>query len=100
MKIVNGNIVNDAKGINTQYHHYVINKKRNVEFTDIINITQLYENVLKGSVKVGDIVTIELGDKYVYNAKCQVTEWWDNAIVEIALFDVATCEEIVIKFVK
>ena len=87
-----------VKNVSYIYSEMVI--KRNVEFTDIINITQLFESVLKDRVKVGDIVNIELGDKYVYNAKCQVTEWWDNAIIEIALFDVATCEDIVIKFVK
>ena len=90
----------NAKAKNVSYIYSETSIKRNVEFTDIINITQLYESVLKGGVKVGDIVNIEIGDKYVYIAKCQVTEWWDNDVIEIALFDVATCEDIVIKYVK
>jgi hypothetical protein len=90
----------NVKEKNVSYIYYEINKKRNVEWISPISITELYERVNKGSVRVNDIINVYLERNSRVIAKCVVTEWWDNDVCEIALFDVATHEDIVIKYVR
>ena len=101
MKVDNATTINEAMGINTEFLYYEINKKRNVEFSNRLTITHLYESVLKGGVKVGDIVNVYLERNTKILTKCQLTEWeqYGNDVT-LRLFDIVMMEEVSIKYVK
>ena len=103
-------MVNATK--NGKWLYYDISKNENFILRKPYSITELYDSLCNsGTLSIGDIVNIELGDKYVYNATCRITEcsgikkWRDNNSTEvvtpyriIVLFDIGTLEDIVIKY--